>query len=133
MSIFPEILAAFGVCSELANDRVTVKDPTVPFSVPSDPIALMNSFPDAYSIELVPLREGVNVVSQGRFGVADPAYRMVEFPVPHTDPGFSEALRAALVPVINEEIERVNALSVKDHAESPDGPFESADAIREIR
>jgi hypothetical protein len=86
MSIYPEILAGYEAVRDLATtDRVTVKDPRNIGRVPSDPLEMMASFPTAYTVELVPLRDGINVCPWGRYGFPEGDMQLAVEPDPENE------------------------------------------------
>jgi hypothetical protein len=133
MSVYPQILAGYEAVRDLATDRVTVKDPHNIGRIPSDPLEMMASFPAAYTVELVPLRDGINVCPWGRYGFPEGDMQLVPYGIDHIEPGFPAAIQGAVRPVIDEQLARLDKVRDADHkAAKPGEVFESRDAIRRI-
>lgn len=135
MTIYPAVLAGYQALLTYRQGmpgRLRLRDPRVPPVHPTDPLSVMASFPPAYSVEVVPLPEGVNVCRHGKYGFGQ-EYRMVDYPVPHDDPDFAALLIEALGPVVEEFLAKAEADERAERAANPTGPHESYEAIREVR
>lgn len=134
MALFPEIVAGYEAAKAiLADTDVILKDPHVRTVVPTDPIGLMASFPPAYSVEAVPLPEGINVLWDGRYGLGG-EHQLVPYPAPIDDPQFTEKLAEVLLPVVEDFKARAQAEKLKDYAQdAPGSVYEARDAIREVK
>lgn len=134
MAPYPEVVAGYNAARELLADTgVRIKDPSVFTPISSDPLNMFASFPPAYSVDAVPLPEGINMVRNGRFGFVDNEYRIVKYPVSHDDPEFTAKLKDVLMPVVEEFLAHAAADEKKQRAENPDGIHESYEAIREVK
>lgn len=103
MSIYPEILAGYGAALKALDGLdVTVKEPGV-MSIPTDPIEMIMSSPDAFSILCVPLPDGINVCRHKIYGFLDDC-TMVDYPCPTDAPDFDEQLAAVLRPVVEQQL-----------------------------
>lgn len=69
----------------------------------------------AFTVKIIALSRGINVACFGEYGYpldgADggPSFTIVPYPVPHTDPDFTDQLCAVLRPVAEAALSRVNA------------------------
>jgi hypothetical protein len=133
MALYPEIVAGYAAARELlASTDVAVKNPaTFGTAMPTDMVELFASFPPAYSVEAVPLPEGINVVRNGRYGFTG-TNEIVRYPVAHDAPDFTARLGEALMPVIERNLADAAAEREREHAADPGGVHESSEAIREI-
>jgi hypothetical protein len=137
MALYPEIVAGYAAARELlAGTDVAVKDPaTFGTAMPTDMVELLASFPPAYSVEAVPLYEGINVIRNGRYGFTGTftgTSEIVRYPVAHDAPDFTVRLGEALMPVIERNLADAAAEREREHAANPGGVHESSEAIREI-
>jgi hypothetical protein len=135
MSIYPSVLAGYQALLDYRKGmpaRLRLRDPRVPPVRPRDPLGVMASFPPAYSVEVVPLPEGINVCRFGKFGFGE-QFQMVDHPVPHDDPSFAARLIEAIGPVVEEFLAAAEAHEKAERAANPTGPHESYEAIREVR
>lgn len=133
MSVYPSALAGYEAALTLLDGTgVRVKDPRVMTVTPSDPLGMFASFPPAYSVDAIPLPEGINLARHGRFGFGA-EYRMVAYPVAHDHPEFISELKSVLMPVVGEFLAKAAADEKAERTASPNGPHESYDAIREIK
>lgn len=133
MALIPEVAAGYNAARELLTDTgVRIKDPSVLTVIPSDPLGLFASFPPAYSVDAVPLPEGINMIRNGKFGFIETT-QLVKYPAAHDDPEFTAKLKDVLMPVIEKFLAHAAADEKKERAESPDGIHESYEAIKEIK
>lgn len=135
MALYPEIVAGYEAAKTiLADTGVRLEDPTViRTGFPTDPIGIMASFPPAYSVDAHVLREGINVGWVKRFGLGN-EFRLVEYPVPYTDPDFVEKLREPLLAAVADFKAKAQAEKLKDFAQdAPGDVYEARDAIREVK
>jgi len=134
MALIPGIVAGLNAARELLVDTgVRIKDPSVFTPISSDPLTMFASFPPAYSVDAVPLPEGINMVYNGRFGFVDNLYEMVTYPVAHDDPEFTARLKTVLMPVVEKFLAHAAADEKKQRGENPGGIHESYEAIEEIK
>lgn len=134
MGLYPEVVAGYNAARELLADTgVRIKEPGVFTPISSDPMNLFASFPPAYSVDAVPLPEGINMVYNGRFGFVDNLYEMVAYPVAHDDPEFTAKLKAVLMPVVEKFLAHAAADEKQQRAENPGGIHESYEAIKEVK
>lgn len=134
MGLYPEVVAGYDAVRELlAGTGVRIKDPSVFTPISSDPLTMFASFPPAYSVDAVPLPEGINMVYNGRFGFSGNLYEMVAYPVAHDDPEFTAKLKDVLMPVVEKFLAHAAADEKKQRAENPGGIHESFEAITEIK
>lgn len=135
IDVFPEIAAGYEAAQEiLAGTGVHLKDPTViNTNYPTDPIGIMASFPQAYSVEAYVLDTGINVGWVGRYGLGG-GWHLVTYPVAHTDPTFVEQLREPLLAAVADFKAKAQAEKLKDYAQdAPGSVYEARDAIREVK
>lgn len=134
MAPYPEVVAGYNAVRELLADTgVRIKDPSVFTPISSDPLTMFASFPPAYSVDAMPLPEGINLIYNGRFGFVDNRYEMVKYPVPHDNPEFTARLKDVLMPVVEEFLAHAAADEKKQRAENPGDIHESYEAIEEIK
>ena len=133
MSSYPEILAGYAATVNILGDKdINVRHVGQGLqNLPKDPIALMASFPPAYSVEVMVLREGANLLLNKRFGFLDDT-KLIEWPVATDSPDFEEKLREVLIPAVEVFERKAAAERERAMAEDPNGPHESRDAIRRI-
>lgn len=133
MTIYPSALAGYQAALVLLDGTgVRVKDPRVMTVTSDDPMTMFASFPPAYSVDAVPLPEGINLVRTSRFGFAT-EYRMVDYPVPHDHADFTSELKSVLMPVVEEFLAKAAADEKAERAADPTGVHESYQAIREVK
>ncbi len=132
MSIYPEILAGYHAAKNvLSGMDVTLDHPgtRVPIDY-ADPMALIGSFPAAYTVQGMALREGINLSRTSRFGMGG-EFVMVDYPCPTDAADFEDQLRRVLVPAVQD----LQAKAAEDRAArtaSEPGPHEAGDAVKRI-
>ncbi|MEU0467255.1 hypothetical protein ABZ215_24910 [Amycolatopsis sp. NPDC006131] len=135
MSIFPEIIAGYDAARTALAGKPVKLDHPGSGSVhrpATDPIELIGSFPAAYSVEAFILREGVNVIRNGRWGF-DEQMTFIDYPVPTTAPDFPARLAEVLVPVVDQELWLAAEHKHRDSIEhGPNAGYEATDAVRKL-
>lgn len=133
MGFYPSAIAGYEAALQLLEGTgVRVKDPRVMSVISDDPLTMCASFPPAYSVDAVPLPEGINMCRQGRYGFGT-EYRMVDYPVAHDHPDFTAELKRVLMPVVEEFLAKAAADETAQRAADPTGVHESYEAIREVK
>lgn len=102
-----------------------------PRHIPSDPIGLLNSFPPAYTVQIMILNEGANLIRNSKYGFLDETH-LVMWPVATDAPDFKEKLAEVLVPAVDELLRKAAEDKAGKVAEDPNSSHESRDQIRRI-
>jgi hypothetical protein len=132
MSIYPEIIAGYeAAVSALAEHAVSIKDPRVLSTFPTDPMEMIRSGPAAYSVYGVLRRDSIYLERTGRFGFDEESI-VVDFPVPHTDPDFAERFAEVLVPAAEGLLARAMERSHVERAALSGKPVEAWEAVTEL-
>ena len=131
MSIFPEILAGYHAAKNvLSGMGVTVDHPGTRVTANyDDPIAIIGSFPPAYSVQGMALQEGINLSRTSRFGMGE-EFVFVDYPCPTDAADFEDQLRRVLVPKV-QELQAKAAQDREEQSATP-GPHEARDAVKRI-
>ncbi|CRK59022.1 hypothetical protein [Alloactinosynnema sp. L-07] len=131
MALDPNVVAAYEAVMGMIGDRpVRVEDPRLRMPVPTDVLGMIATSAPAYSVQAIPLHYGINCIRNERFGF--PAeYKLVENPVPQTDPTFAARLADLVLPVLD----RMLAAAAEQRAvETADlAPGESVEAWDQIK
>lgn len=132
MSTYPEILAGYHAAKNvLSGMGVTLDHPGTRVDVDyMDPMALMNSFPAAYTVQGMALRDGINLSRTSRFGMSG-EFVFVDYPCPTDAADFETRLRRVLVPAVQD----LQAKAAQDRAArtaAEPGPHEASDAVKRI-
>ncbi|MFI6302140.1 hypothetical protein ACIBCH_09730 [Amycolatopsis thailandensis] len=134
MSIDPAITAGYEATKKILADKPLHQIEHVGQRLrrlPTDPMGLLNSFPPAYTVQVMVLPEGANLIRNSKYGFLDET-NLVTWPVPTDAPDFEAKLAEVLVPAVDEFLRKASEDKAAKTAKDPNSSHESRDQIRRI-